>query len=1210
MLKKSRTIPIGIAMAGKLLFLFGLFVVCLVTPSFAQVQWSSQSPAGINDDIWCVTYAADTFAAVTSQGNLLTSADGLTWNSQTISAGTLLISIAYGSGKWVAVGASGTVLVSSDLKTWVAAKAVTSNQLNGVLYNGTVWLAVGNSTTVITSPDALNWTVQTVPAGYGITGYLHGITLVQDYSTLSNPVPVTAFLISGAQAGNGTGSIDNGVLLILSSSGTQFSTDALPFPTPGNLEAVLNSNGSAVAVGWGGSIAYNNNPVSYSYAGVYSSAVPYWNNSPSANPNVILRGLTHGNGYWVAAGANGTILNSTDGINWLQANSGTSSSTLLSAAYSPALSRLVVTGTGGTILVSNAPPPSITAQPVSQSVDLGGSVTFSVTASGAPTLTYQWFKNGTAITGATSSSLSLTNVQDSDAGSYTVVVANSVNVATSEPVALTVLNIPVITGLPASATGSIGLPFSLALTIGESPSSVSVSGMPPGLVFNSSANIISGSPTTTGVYTISVSASNAFGAATPAECILTIGATPLVFSVLAGGKAGSMDGTGAAAQFDTPNGLAIDTQGNLYVADTGNFTIRKVSASGVVTTIAGSAGIKGSSDGRGASALFSSPTGIAVDATGNLYVTDTGNNTIRKIDTTGQSSTIAGTPGVTGAVDNSGSAASFNGPTGIAVDSSGNLYVADCGNDTVRKISSAAAVTTLAGLAGQSGDIDAFGIGARFNDPTGVALDATGNIYVNDDGNTALRQITPTGSTSTLASLPGGIHALGTNSSSFNGVAVDASGNVYVNVGPFDISTGDIGGKETSDLLLVGSSGSTSILQQWIDVNPGVGAGTSTSLTGLARDGAGNLYILVNGVLEKSSSASGPTITSQPQNQSAVAGQSATFSVTANGNPAPAYQWQFNGTAISGATGSTFTLSDVSPAQAGSYSVTVYTPYTSVTSNVANLAVSGVAARLINISTRAQVGTGGNILIPGFVISGSGTETLLIRGDGPSLTQLGVAGALAQPVLSVLNGQTVIATNTGWGTNPNPTLIASTAASVGAFAFTQGSADSALIVSLPAGTYTVEVSGANNTTGVALAEIYEVSTTGTRLTNISTRAQVGTGGNIMIAGFVISGGGSEQLLIRGDGPSLTQYGVTNVLAEPTLSVVSGQTTIATNTGWGTNSNPSQITSVGSSVGAFSFASGSADSALYENLPAGAYTAEISGVNSSTGVALVEIYEVQ
>jgi len=269
----------------------------------------------------------------------------------------------------------------------------------------------------------------------------------------------------------------------------------------------------------------------------------------------------------------------------------------------------------------------------------------------------------------------------------------------------------------------------------------------------------------------------------------------------------------------------------------------------------------------------------------------------------------------------------------------------------------------------------------------------------------------------------------------------------------------------------------------------------------------------------------------------------------------------------------------------------------------------GGSARLINISTRAQVGTGGSILIPGFVIQGSGTETLLIRGDGPSLTQYGVSGVLAQPSLSVYSGQTVIASNTGWGTNPNPSQIASVAAQVGAFPFLSGSADCAVIVSLPAGAYTVEISGVNNTTGVALAEVYEVSSSGTRLVNISTRAQVGTGGNIEIAGFVISGSGTEQLLVRGDGPSLTQYGVSGVLAQPSLSVFSGQTVIASNTGWGTNANPAQIASVATDVGAFALPSNSADSAVVASLTAGAYTAEVSGVNNTTGVALVEVYEV-
>ena len=272
-------------------------------------------------------------------------------------------------------------------------------------------------------------------------------------------------------------------------------------------------------------------------------------------------------------------------------------------------------------------------------------------------------------------------------------------------------------------------------------------------------------------------------------------------------------------------------------------------------------------------------------------------------------------------------------------------------------------------------------------------------------------------------------------------------------------------------------------------------------------------------------------------------------------------------------------------------------------------AATNSLTRLVNISTRAPVGTGGSILIPGFVIQGSGTETLLIRGDGPSLTGFGVTGVLAHPILSVLSGQTVIASNTGWGTNPNPAQITSVAAQVGAFSFASGSADCAVIVNLPAGTYTVEVSGVGNTTGVALAEVYEVSSTGTRLVNISTRAQVGTGGNIIIAGFVISGSGTEQLLVRGDGPSLTPFGVMGVLAQPSLSVLSGQTTIASNTGWGTNANPAQISSVAALVGAFALPANSADSAVVISLPAGAYTAEVSGVNTTTGIALVEVYEV-
>jgi YVTN family beta-propeller protein len=322
-------------------------------------------------------------------------------------------------------------------------------------------------------------------------------------------------------------------------------------------------------------------------------------------------------------------------------------------------------------------------------------------------------------------------------------------------------------------------------------------------------------------------------------------------------------------------------------------------------------------------------------------------------------------------------------------------------------------------------------------------------------------------------------------------------------------------------------------------------------------------------------------------------------------------------TVIDGATNSISTLSagsqpwnvavnpvtnEIYVANFGSNSVTVIqgAPATS----------SPSSARLINISTRAQVGTGGNILIPGFVIGGSGTETLLIRADGPALTQFGLSGVLAQPSLTVFNSAgTAIASNTGWGTNPNPAQIASTAATVGAFALTSGSADCSLIANLGPGSYTVQVSGVGNTTGVALAEVYEVASTGTRLVNISTRAQVGTGGNLLIPGFVIAGSGAETLLVRGDGPALTQFGVSGVLAQPSLSLFDNTGTIVTsNTGW-TSADVGLIAGFDAAVGAFALAPGSEDSAQVVSLPPGAYTMQVSGVNGTTGVALAEIYEV-
>jgi sugar lactone lactonase YvrE len=216
-----------------------------------------------------------------------------------------------------------------------------------------------------------------------------------------------------------------------------------------------------------------------------------------------------------------------------------------------------------------------------------------------------------------------------------------------------------------------------------------------------------------------------------------------VASTFAGtaGVVGSSDGAGAAASFNFPVGIATDGAGNVYVADTNNGTIRKITSAGVVTTLAGTGGNVGSADGTGAAASFSSPRGVAVDRAGNVYVADTYNHTIRKITPGGVASTLAETAGNVGSADGKGAAASFKFPVGVATDGAGNVYVADTDNDTIRKITPVGVETTLTGTAGKAGNANGTGAEASFDSPGGVATDSTGNIYVADTVNNTIRKI-------------------------------------------------------------------------------------------------------------------------------------------------------------------------------------------------------------------------------------------------------------------------------------------------------------------------------------------------------------------------------------------------------------------------------------------------------------------------------------
>ncbi len=270
------------------------------------------------------------------------------------------------------------------------------------------------------------------------------------------------------------------------------------------------------------------------------------------------------------------------------------------------------------------------------------------------------------------------------------------------------------------------------------------------------------------------------------------------------------------------------------------------------------------------------------------------------------------------------------------------------------------------------------------------------------------------------------------------------------------------------------------------------------------------------------------------------------------------------------------------------------------------------STRLVNISTRGQVGAEGNVMISGFIVRGTTPKRVLVRAAGPALTGFGLSGALAAPVLTVFDvAGKPIATNTGWNTPANGPAIAAAAVTVGAFPFAATSADSALLLTLDPGTYTAQIAGANGTTGLAIIEAYDLeplSVETSRAINVSTRGVVGSGADKMIAGFVINGSAARRVLIRAVGPTLGDFGVPGTIAEPQLELYTGRGLLQSSAGaWGLQSNADEIRSAAAVVNAFKLADGSKDSAMVVTLLPGAWTVQAGGPEGTTGVALIEVY---
>ncbi len=270
--------------------------------------------------------------------------------------------------------------------------------------------------------------------------------------------------------------------------------------------------------------------------------------------------------------------------------------------------------------------------------------------------------------------------------------------------------------------------------------------------------------------------------------------------------------------------------------------------------------------------------------------------------------------------------------------------------------------------------------------------------------------------------------------------------------------------------------------------------------------------------------------------------------------------------------------------------------------------------RLVNLSTRANAGSGEATLIPGFYIAGAAPKRVLIRGIGPGLAAFGIAGVLAQPELTVRRADgSVIVSNRGWDRpvagGADPAELARAAARAGAFPLAPGSADCAVYVLLEPGAYTAPITAGDGGSGVALVEAYEVDTAeASRLVNLSTRARVTSGAGVAIPGLVLVGETARTLLVRAVGPGLAAFGVGGTLARPSLIVMTGNRAVAANAGWEASADPAALAAAAGRVGAFPLQSGRADAALIATLPAGAWTIQVAGADAGAGVVLVEVYD--
>lgn len=836
------------------------------------------------------------------------------------------------------------------------------------------------------------------------------------------------------------------------------------------------------------------------------------------------------------------------------------------ANYHVTVTNSAGSATSPTTTLSIYPALAFTSQPQSQTAAAGSTATFKASVSDATGASYQWYFNGNAISGATSDTLVISPVDwTSNYGTYVLKASNPAGAIYSSAVTLSAppTSPPTITSQPQSVSVQPGATVTLTVS-GANASSYQwfFNGTPISGATSSVYTLSSATTANTGSYTVALTGPG--GTTTSAVATVTvrylppnITAQPSAAVVVAGNSASfSVSGQNVTSYQWYFQGSAIAG------ATSGIYAIPVVSAANV-----------GNYD-----VVLTGPGGTATSNTVSLTLQSTTGAPVVTTQPASVSAAAGGTITLSVAANNATSYQWYH--NGVAVSGAtsatlvlSNLSATAAGSYTVTITGAGGSVTSNAATVSVLASSFA---GTYFGTITGGGEWA---LWVPASGEARFIGYTPQHSIAVVADLTvepsGAFYA-----STFSNYDAPGSQVMLPNAVTGQISNGGVTGSlNNSGGLLDGALDTGTAYPALAGYYP------SFALNGVD----GESYAVVG--------ASGKTFVVWVDFQT-LGAQPDSASGMLTGDP------QFSATS---ALGRAVTVSLDS--NSGLLSETLAGTNNSVVSFTALSSSAPNTARLLNLSARADVGVGGNVLIAGFSIAGTGSKGILVRGVGPTLKTYGVSNPLASPQLVVKDSaDTQLWAGTAWG---GSAALVSAFNAVGAFPLDPTSADAAHSFVANQGGYTATVSGADGGTGVALAEVYDTdrNPNSARLINLSARASVGGGDGVLIAGLVIGGNGPETVLLRGIGPALKNYGVTNYLAKPQLTLFDNAgNAIAANTGW-TDAGLTTNTLM-SQLGAFQLTPGSADCVLRATLMPGNYTVQVASADQSSGVALVEVYEVK